>query len=782
MFRNTLFFKIIMVFTLPALGILYFSSILVYDKINFLDEVYKTEHNIQYMTVTQELIHSIEKERELLVLSTNGKNFAEKLINQKKITDKNYQEYLKVLNNLFSYDTYKNDLEQFIKEFQKDFNSLDILRTEVSNTKRSNIYILHEYTKINKLLLDSISSIKYIKSALNFNNEYSNIFHFLTYKEYTAIEKILLTLLKSAEESDENIKKQLLSTQVIQDHNLDYFKKNSSSKILKIYNDEISNNSSNQIDRFDLVFKKMIIELDDLSKVIQRNASLEQNSSLLFLFVCFVTLISLLFVLKNIIFKEQKAYDKINKQKKVYELLNKTNKYLLKNETKEELYTQINRIISKNSQTVFSFIYDCESDNIDNKIFAKDGFFKNLLVNKLNEFIDLNKNNLLTKSINKNRNILIESFQNENASIFYNYAEKFDIKSAAAFPIRKFDKVVSVLIIYSNENKFFDYEIEILFDKMIGDLTHALEKLDYEKIRLEQEKELKISSVAFESSEPMLITDEKARIVNVNQAFCRGLGYSKEELLGENPRIFKSSHQNNVFYESLWNNLIENDSWNGEVYNVKKNKEIFPVRIAITTIRDRNNNITNYLGQYIDISEQKDQQKVLEYQATHDNLTALPNRLLLLDRIERAITKVIRHNIIGGLIFIDLDNFKNINDTLGHSVGDTLLITVAKKLREVVRDEDTISRIGGDEFVILADNIGSNNYDARKNIEILAKKIKDSLNSIDFIDGFKNISTPSIGVTLFSDDSVSVKDIIKQADTAMYAAKKQGKNTIEYFN
>jgi len=134
------------------------------------------------------------------------------------------------------------------------------------------------------------------------------------------------------------------------------------------------------------------------------------------------------------------------------------------------------------------------------------------------------------------------------------------------------------------------------------------------------------------------------------------------------------------------------------------------------------------------------------------------------------------------LIFIDLDNFKEVNDTLGHDIGDALLIMVAKKIREVIRDEDTIARIGGDEFIVLIDNIGSNKDIAKTNINTLAEKIKNVLNGITHIEGFVNVSTPSIGITLFSDASVSVKDIIKQADTAMYVAKKQGKNSIEFFD
>ncbi|MDZ7819273.1 MAG: diguanylate cyclase [Aliarcobacter sp.] len=259
------------------------------------------------------------------------------------------------------------------------------------------------------------------------------------------------------------------------------------------------------------------------------------------------------------------------------------------------------------------------------------------------------------------------------------------------------------------------------------------------------------------------------------------MGYAREDILGKNPRIFKSGHQDKKFGDELWNDLKVKGSWSGEVYNKKANDQIIPLRSTITAIKNKDDKITHFLGQYFDIGEQKDKEKVLEYQATHDNLTGLPNRLLLLDRIEHAITKVVRHKIVGGLIFIDLDNFKEVNDTLGHDIGDALLIMVAKTIREVIRDEDTIARIGGDEFIILLDNIGNNKDLAKINISNLAEKIKDSLNAITHIEGHINVSTPSIGITLFSDSSVSVKDIIKQADTAMYVAKKQGKNSIEFF-
>lgn len=809
MFKNTLFLKIILIFTLPALGILYFSSILVNEKINFLKEVEKTENNLEYMKITQRLIHSLQKERGLSI-SLRKDSFVQELKEQRKFSDKAFVNYLAFVNQ--SDSRFASDISLYIKNLQESFNNLENLRKDVENSNIDILTIIDKYTKIDELLLGSIYSIKSVPSALDFNNEYLNIYHFLVYKEYCGIERALITYILNEKVINSDITKKLSESRVIKDINFGYFNKNSSIKMLDIYNNGVSNSfitqiddirfniekylkegnlsaqdwwdlSTKRIDKLDVIFENMIIELNNISKDTQKKALSEQGISFFFAILCFVTLISLFFVLRNIVFKEQKFYNTIEKQRKVYELLNEANKYLLKNDTKEELYSQINGIISKNQNMVFSFIYDFEDTILSNKVFAQDGKMKEILFSKLDEFEDIdNSDNLLTRAKKTKSNILVKSFEIKNASIFYKYAKEFNIKSAIAFPIKKFDEVVSVLVIYSNKDSFFDYEVEILFNKMINDLTHILEKIDYEKNRLEQERELKVSSVAFESSEPMLITNSSCEIIKVNQAFCETMGYSKEEILGKNPKIFKSVHQDRKFAEDLWTGLQIQGFWSGEVYNKKANEQIVPLRATITAIKDNKGKITHFLGQYIDIGEQKDKEKILEYQATHDNLTGLPNRLLLLDRIEHAITKVVRHRIVGGLIFIDLDNFKEVNDTLGHDIGDALLIMVARKIKEVIRDEDTIARIGGDEFIVLLDNVGNNKFDAKINISNLAEKIKDTLNAITHIEGNVNISTPSIGITLFSDASVSVKDIIKQADTAMYVAKKQGKNAIEFFD
>ncbi len=812
MFKNPLLLKIILVFTLPAVGILFFSTKLVMEKLDNTKGINRTIDNVMYMDYAQSLIHSLQKERGLSVVFTESRKFSKKLNNQRKITSEKFNKFLRYSNTFIKKSNENSNIELIIKDIQNNFYILEKIRSNIDNGSIDSYKVLDFYSNLNDKLLNLIMSLKTIKTATNFNEEFKNIYHFLIYKECSGLERAAISKLILNKKLDAKLQKKLEEIDIVKKININYFMNNSTVELQNIYNtsesyklknkydsykkDIISNIAHNnvnvditqwwnistkKVDFLNNAYNTMLNKLDNIAQSATKKAFVEQNISVFYLFISFVTLISLFFLLKNIILNEQESYEKIEKQKRVYELLNQTNKQLLKKSTKNELYDEIHEIISQNPSMVFSFIYDLEEDDKQNRIYGKDGEIKDILKESL--IGDLEKlDNLLTRALRWKTNVIVKNFRKTNISVFSDYGKKYGIKSAASFPIKKFGEQVSVLVIYSNELNFFDYEVEILFDQMIFDVTHYLEKYDYEKIRIKQEEQLKIASVAFESNEPMLITNQNIEIIEVNQAFCNVMGYTKKELLGRNPNLFKSLHQNRNYYDDMWRVLGINDFWSGEIYNKKSDDSIIPLRLSITAIRNNENEIINYLGQYIDISEIKDREEVLEYQATHDNLTGLPNRLLLLDRIEHAITKVIRHKNVGGLIFIDLDNFKTINDTMGHDIGDILLIEVAKALRNVIRSEDTVSRIGGDEFIVLTDYIGKDKDEAKQNIKVLAQKIKHALNSIEYINGFKNISTPSIGITLFTDSSISVKDIIKQADTAMYAAKKQGKNTIEFFN
>lgn len=797
MFKNTLFLKIILIFTLPAIGILYFSTVLVYDKVESFNELGKIEKNLEFLRNTEKLLNSIQKEREITINYLLSKDEKKSIQEQRVKTDEFYDSLEKTV----------FVLDKSFSQIKFEITRLDSLRNKIDASNLNFYEIIEKYNDSTKLLIDSLSMLKPIKLAFDFNSDFRNIIHFLSFKEATYLEKILINISLSEKKVDEKLYSMLLKNYSIQETNKNYFFNSNNLEIVQSYNsklqeeyynklyiirtnvknrdfshieinfEEWENLSSQNIDSLSKIYNNLVMFVETEAKKFEKDAEIEKHQSLIFLVVCFATLISLLFVLKSIIFKEQESFSKVQRHKEVYELLNQANKFFLNVTDKKRLYSNISELLLDNHNLVFAFIYDLA----DNEIVAHGGKLKDRVVSQMDNYSDISKENIVSKTMKWQTNIIINSFEKKNISTFYNDAKELNINSMASFPIRKFDNIVGTLVIYSSEVGFFDDEIEILFDKLISDVTHCLEKIDYEKIRLKQEDELRLSSYAFESSEPMLITNNVGEIVKVNQAFCNAMGYARDDILGQNPRIFKSVHQDKKFGDDLWNELKIKGFWSGEVYNKKANGDIIPLRSTITAIKDKEGKITHFLGQYIDIGEQKDKEKVLEYQATHDNLTGLPNRLLLLDRIEHAITKVVRHKIVGGLIFIDLDNFKEVNDTLGHDIGDALLIMVAKTIKEVIRDEDTIARIGGDEFIVLLDNIGNDKNTAKVNINNLAEKIKNALNDITHIEGHINVSTPSIGITLFSDSSVSVKDIIKQADTAMYVAKKQGKNAIEFF-
>jgi len=300
--------------------------------------------------------------------------------------------------------------------------------------------------------------------------------------------------------------------------------------------------------------------------------------------------------------------------------------------------------------------------------------------------------------------------------------------------------------------------------------------------RKQQETDLRIAAIVFEAKEGMIVTDANNIIIRVNTTFTTITGYTGKEIIGQTPRLLKSGRHNATFYVAMWNSIHDTCAWEGEIWNKRKNGEVYPIYLTITAVKDSTGRIINYVATFNDITKIKQATDDIEQLAFYDPLTQLPNRRLLLDRLRQALSVSTRDRHVGALLYLDLDNFKMLNDTMGHDYGDLLLIDVAARIKSCIREEDTVARMGGDEFVVLIENISINMKNAVQKIAAIAEKLRATLATSYRIKNHEHYATPSIGVNLYRGNEESVDTLLKRADMAMYQAKDSGRNTVRFFD
>ena len=289
---------------------------------------------------------------------------------------------------------------------------------------------------------------------------------------------------------------------------------------------------------------------------------------------------------------------------------------------------------------------------------------------------------------------------------------------------------------------------------------------------------LQLAASVFENAlNGVTITDREQRIIEVNPAFTRITGYSREEAIGQTPRLLSSGRQDADFYAALWSEIENTGQWHGEILNRHKNGEIFPEELSIVAVKDEEGMVTRYIGVFRDITQIKAQEAQLQHMAHYDPLTGLPNRALLADRMAVALAQAGRSGEKLAVCYLDLDGFKPVNDTWGHATGDRLLEEIAGRLREAVRGGDTVARLGGDEFVLLLANLAG-----VEECEISLARLLQTVARPIVIDGAALTVTASIGVTLFPGDGADADTLLRHADQAMYAAKEAGRNRYHLFD
>jgi diguanylate cyclase (GGDEF)-like protein/PAS domain S-box-containing protein len=294
----------------------------------------------------------------------------------------------------------------------------------------------------------------------------------------------------------------------------------------------------------------------------------------------------------------------------------------------------------------------------------------------------------------------------------------------------------------------------------------------------EQAAKLRLAAAVFTSTqEGIVITDPAGRVVAVNPAFCAMSGYGADEMLGQSMRLLQSGRQEPEFYRQMWRQICNNGYWQGEIWNRRKSGEIYPALLTISSVRFENGKIANYVGSTTDLSRIKTSELKLDHLAHHDPLTNLPNRRLLDQRLERAIARARQCNHKGAVLFIDIDGFKTVNDSLGHTAGDELLIQVAERLRGSLRGSDTLARFGGDEFVVLLEELPS--AAVAPTVERMLCGFSEPFH---LSQGQEVFVRASAGISLFPDDSANAGELIQYADAALHHAKVNGKATYCFYS
>jgi len=327
---------------------------------------------------------------------------------------------------------------------------------------------------------------------------------------------------------------------------------------------------------------------------------------------------------------------------------------------------------------------------------------------------------------------------------------------------------------------------EIKFNKTNDLLELKVNELMHSNIKLENEieernkyaKQMTLASSVFENTiEGIVITDNQGKIQRVNEAFTTITGFKSDEAVGQNSRILKSNRHDRKFYEEMWQSLTDKGTWKGEIWNRRKNSETYPEMLSINAIKDPEGETVNYVGLFHDISDIKRAEEKLHYQAHFDALTGLPNRELFNERLRMAIAYARRNELPLGILFIDLDDFKNVNDSLGHYYGDLLLQQAAERLELCCREEDTIARVSGDEFLILAHYIRNEERAATR----IAERITNAFKKPFMLKDKQMHVGTSIGIAIYPSNGETIETMIKNADVALYRSKGKGKNQFTLF-
>ena len=347
-------------------------------------------------------------------------------------------------------------------------------------------------------------------------------------------------------------------------------------------------------------------------------------------------------------------------------------------------------------------------------------------------------------------------------------------------PLAKMQSMIEAMQYGGSIENFAPIKLDLGRQDEIAKLTSSFNQMS--EIINDAERSMKLASLIYQSNvDAIIVTNDNNRIVDVNQTFTRITGYALDEVLGQDPKIFQSGRHDKEFYKKMWQSILEEGGWHGKIWSKRKNGEIFLESSHIQVLRRPDGSVFRHVAQFSDITENDTKDELIFWQANYDLLTNLPNRRLLTDRLAHALASRNRKTRCGALMFLHLDQFKTLNDSLGHELGDLLLAEVAERLKGCVREADTVARFGSG-FAILAENISESQEEAKQQAENIAEKIRTALAAPYMLKQNEYISSSSVGVCLYDDKDTSVDDVLKHAQIAMNQASHSGGNTVRFYD